>query len=62
LVGPVGDGPALAAATLRLAADPDWAKAMAVRARERMVVDHHPDTERQRLMACFQALGLLSPG
>jgi glycosyltransferase involved in cell wall biosynthesis len=62
LVVPVGDAEAMARETLRMAADPDWAKAMGLRARERMAVNHHPDCERQRLMACFQALGLINAG
>jgi glycosyltransferase involved in cell wall biosynthesis len=60
LVVPVGDAEALARETLRMAADPAWAQAMAVEARRRMAINHHPDTERQRLVACFQALGLMS--
>jgi glycosyltransferase involved in cell wall biosynthesis len=62
LVVPVGDPAAMAAATLRMVADMDWARAMAARGRKAMEAAHHPDTERQRLMACFQALGLLSGG
>lgn len=59
LVVPVGDPEALAAATLRMTADMDWARAMAARARTAMAVNHHPDCERQRLKACFEALGLI---
>jgi glycosyltransferase involved in cell wall biosynthesis len=57
LLVPVGDVPAWVDASLRLLADPAWARQLGLNGRLSLPGDYAPEAERDRLAVCFRDLG-----